>query len=373
MMHNSLSNGPGSRDRLDHRQQSRPLALETVVPFERDDPAGSAVRSTLETAVTRIVASAPDSRRGDKDAIHRVRTSIRRLRSELRAFKELVDGPWRERLEVELKWLAGLLGGVRNLDILMDRLRKYARKQEQRDSSAFALAPFFPAIQARRTDVAQALNNALDGDRYRSLLDTLRGAAEHPPLLDPARLSCRTVLPSAAAAAWRRLKKVARRLRPSDPVETFHELRKRAKRVRYTAELAAPVLRRREIRAAHRFIRLTTRIQDLLGEHQDAIDTTREIEEVLAQHADAPAFLQAAESLLNSQRKSAGSARNDFFELWDKLDRKKLRRWMKKQTGSKTKAGREPSAGQVAAPVRSASSANPRALRHTATLSARPR
>ena len=64
-------------------------------------------------------------------------------------------------------------------------------------------------------------------------------------------------------------------------VDSF-ELRKRAKRVRYTTELVAPVLRRRDTRAVRSFIRLTTRIQDILGEHQDAIDTSREIEQVLA-------------------------------------------------------------------------------------------
>ena len=39
--------------------------------------------SALQTAVSRIEASDPEARRGDGDGIHRLRTSIRRLRSEL--------------------------------------------------------------------------------------------------------------------------------------------------------------------------------------------------------------------------------------------------------------------------------------------------
>ena len=108
-------------------------------------------------------------------------------------------------------------------------------------------------------------------------------------------------------------------------------MRKCAKRARYTAELIAPVLHRRDARAAGRFIRLTTQIQDTLGEHQDAIDATREIEHALAGHADDPAFVQAAESLLETQRKTARAARAEFFKIWEKLDRKKSRRWMKTQ------------------------------------------
>jgi len=273
----------------------------------------------------------PEARRGDREGIHRLRTSIRRLRSELRALEDVVDQSWRERTEGELKWLAGLLGGVRDLDILMERLRKAAPTPEPDRSGAGALAPLFPAIQARRALAARALNDALESDRYRRLVDSLKEAAEHPALLDAASVPCRVSLPPAAGVAWRRLKKAARGLCPSDPVERFHELRKRAKRARYTTELVAPVLRRRAARAAGRFIRLTTQIQDTLGEHHDAIDAIGEIRRALAAHADDPAFVQAAESLLESQRKIARGTRAEFFKTWAKLDRKKSRRWMKTQ------------------------------------------
>ena len=84
-------------------------------------------------------------------------------------------------------------------------------------------------------------------------------------------MPCRSAMPPLAAAAWRRLRKCGRALRPSDPDEAFHEVRKRAKRARYTAEMVAPILRGDDARGARRFIRGATRIQDILGEHQDAI------------------------------------------------------------------------------------------------------
>jgi CHAD domain-containing protein len=313
--------------------------MDSSPRFEPDDPAGHAVLSALQTAVSRIAASDPEARRGDREGIHRLRISIRRLRSELRALEDLVDRPWREQAEGELKWLAGTLGNVRNLDVLLETLRKAVSRPERDSSGAGALAPLFPALQARRADAARALNEALKSDRYRSLLDALREAAERPALQDAAGVSCRASLPPAAAAAWRRLKKAARGLRPSEPVEDFHELRKRAKRARYTTELIAPVLRRRAARAARRFIRLTTQIQDTLGEHQDTIDTTREIQHALAGHVDDPAFVQAAESLLETQRETARVAQAKFFKIWEKLDRKKSRRWMKTQRKAKAGSG----------------------------------
>ena len=73
-------------------------------------------------------------------------------------------------------------------------------------------------------------------------------------------------------------KSAARDLRPGDADEDFHEARKRAKSARYTAELIAPLLGRRAARGAGEFIRLTTKLQDTLGEHQDALITLGELE-----------------------------------------------------------------------------------------------
>jgi CHAD domain-containing protein len=80
-----------------------------------------------------------------------------------------------------------------------------------------------------------------------------------------------------------------------------------------------------------------TQIQDTLGEHQDAVIAALEIEHSLDAHRDDPPFVQAANSLIESEREKAEAARQSFFKVWDKLDRKKTRRWMK--ISPKVKAG----------------------------------
>jgi CHAD domain-containing protein len=307
------------------------LLSESIPPLLPDDPVRNAVVSALQSAVLRIEASDVETRRGDGEAIHRLRTSIRRLRSELLALKDFVDQPWRAQIEDELKWLGGLLGGVRDLDILMARLRKSRPSWEEDGSGAGVPVSLFPALRARRAQAAQALDDALASDRYRSLLVALRRAAERPALRNAANEACSVSLPRAAATAWRRLKKAARDLRPSHPdEEALHEVRKRAKRARYTAELVAPVLRRGE-GGARRFIKLTTQIQDALGEHQDAMVAVQEIQNAVAAHADDHALVQSAESLIQTEHESARAARALFFKIWEKLDRKKSQRWMKTQ------------------------------------------
>jgi CHAD domain-containing protein len=303
------------------------------------DHVGNAVVSALAGAVSRIAASDLEARRAEGEGIHRLRTSTRRLRSELHAFRDLVDPRWRESLERELKWLAGLLGGVRDLDVVLARLRKAASTPDDRD--ARALTRLFRSLEARHGVAAKDLQSAMRSERYRALQETLKQAIEQPVLLDAAWEPCRTALPPLAIAAWNKLKNCARELRPSDPDEEFHEVRKRAKRARYTAELIAPVLHHRSARSAARFIRLTTQVQNTLGEHQDAIVAGQAIDRQLAEHPDDPGFVEAASQLLETQKAAAQTARTAFFTVWDKLDRKKSRRWMKIESKANAKAKAE--------------------------------
>ncbi len=118
-------------------------------------------------------------------------------------------------------------------------------------------------------------------------------------------------------------------LRPTDPDEPFHKTRKLAKRARYTAEMIAPILGRSTAKGIRRFIRATIRVQDTLGEHQDARVAGQEIATMLAAHPEDSEFARVARQLLDTQNDAAQAARTRFFQEWDKLDRKKLRRWMK--------------------------------------------
>ena len=174
--------------------------------------------------------------------------------------------------------------------------------------------PFLRHLEARREQTARALNAALRSDRYRGLMTCLERAAERPALADAASEPCCSALPAVAASAWRRLKKLGRGLESSDPDADFHELRKRAKRVRYTAELIAPIMGRRAARAAAGFIRLLTQIQDTLGEHQDAVVAAGEIELVLAENDHDPAFVRAAKSLLASEHDKADRRAGIVFQ-----------------------------------------------------------
>ncbi len=309
---------------------------ELISRVKPRDPAGRAIVVTLCTALSRIAAHQTEAGRGESEGVHRLRAAVRRLRSELGALKDFVEPVWQEQLEVELKWLAGLLGDLRDLDILLARLREASSKYETPEVERPALSPLLKGLERRRRRATKAVSAALEMERYRALIATLERAVEDPPLEKSAGEACRVALPGPAMASWHRLRKAARDLRDEDPEEEFHEARKRAKSARYAAELIAPLLGRRAARGSTEYIRLTTRVQDALGEHQDALITAGELEGALSEHSDDSALVERAGQLLQDQRERARAARARFFKIWSRLDRKKFRRWMKEGHAAKS-------------------------------------
>ena len=308
-------------------------------------PAAELIRSALKGAIARLQAADPEARRGEPEGVHRLRTSTRRLRSELRTVSDLVDREWGEYLEQELKWLAAELGSVRDLDILCQWLH-LAASPVTGDCRVSAspcttaqddlLAPFYLALRERHSQNSRALGEALQGERYRDLLASLAAAIESPTLKDDAWEPCRRALPPLAAATWRQLKKVGREPRAGQSGRGLSPGPQTRQARRYAAELIAPALGSRTVKQAQRFIRLTTQLQDILGEHQDAIVAATELQRFLARNPHDQKLAHRVHEVLETQHQAAQATRAKFFDVWKKLDRKKSLRWfkLKKKAGA---------------------------------------
>jgi CHAD domain-containing protein len=205
-------------------------------------------------------------RRGDQGAVHKTRVASRRLRSTLRTFAPMFNAEQATRLDEELRWYAGLLGEVRDAQVMYRRLTGMIADLD--DSTR--LGPVQGRVDLHlRGQIAkswQVLGEEMTGDRYLALLDAVSSWVQRSPLT-----------PKASKRA-RRLKryidrvdrKVARRLRRanrSGAAEALHATRKAAKRARYAAE-AAPVTLGKK--AAKKQVKRYRKLQDVLGEHQDS-------------------------------------------------------------------------------------------------------
>ncbi|MGH2750055.1 MAG: CHAD domain-containing protein [Actinomycetota bacterium] len=298
---------------------------EVVLPkkVSPKEQAGRAVQGSLAAGTYRMVANDPGTRLGYEESVHQMRVAARRLRSDLRTFRPLVDEDWARSLETELKWVADALGEVRDLDVMQARLRKAGGGMED------SLVPLFEAMDHKHDDARDRLLQALRAPRYVGLLDRLVEACRDPRLTVVAtEQSCAEALPPLVSGAWRKLARRARSLRPGDPDEDFHRVRILAKRARYAAEAVAPSLGNKVGRQARNFAARCTAVQDVLGMLQDAVVSAGMVRHLAHEHPQDGPFNLALGRLLERQEHSTRAAKQAFPEVWDSMDRPKKLEWL---------------------------------------------
>jgi CHAD domain-containing protein len=221
----------------------------------------------------------------------------------------------------ELRWLGDALGGARDTDVLLERLRARSAALPASDRPGGAVV--IGALEQADKEAHVAVLEALRSDRYAAVLEALVEAAGSPPLTLEAEEAEATTLPGLVQGPFRALVKSVRDA-GSDPAdEDLHRIRIQAKRARYAAEAVAPAVGG----DAERFAEVAEELQRVLGEHQDAVVAERWLREWVVQGASTDAAF-AAGSIAGLERAAADASRADWRRAWRRLDDPKLRRWM---------------------------------------------
>ena len=190
------------------------------------------------------------------DAVHQMRVTTRKIRSLLQASPDSFGLAADTSILDELRELADVLGEARDAEVLAERYRGALDKLP----SKLARGP----IQHRLVDGAEQRYQAglrhslaaMRSPRYFRLLDALETLVTTTP--DPGSG------PVAVAAAGKKVRKAAnaaRRAADDDLDEAIHRIRKRAKRLRYTAAAMG----------AKKVSKRAKKVQSLLGDHQDCV------------------------------------------------------------------------------------------------------
>jgi len=280
---------------------------------------GGLVSAVASTAARMMIELAPALRgaTGVVD-VHQARVEVRRFRARTRALRPLLDRPWLEDADADMKWFGDLLGKVRDADVLSEDLERLAAALPELDF--FAGRELLGGLRVERAAARSALVAAVDSDRYRDLVDRLLAAAVDPPLGaassedDPAE----QVLPALLTKQWRRLchDVAATTVDPSNGA--LHEARKGAKKLRYAAEMAEAAVGA----PAHRLVKAGRRLQRILGEVHDAATAETWLRNRVLE-LDSLAAAVAAGELIARERAGYLDNRDRWPEAW----RKARRQW----------------------------------------------
>ena len=185
------------------------------------------------------------------DAVHQMRVAVRRLRSTLATYRRLLDREVTEPIRDELKWLGGVLGAVRDAEVI----RSYLAGVVDEQPPSLVIGRVGLRIEATTTkqhdDAHRQALAELSSVRYLDLmaaLEHLTEAIRGERAKRPARAQLRKEIRRAHRRMRRHLDAALAGDRPSE--QEFHDVRKAAKRARYAAETALPVYGKRAAKYA---------------------------------------------------------------------------------------------------------------------------
>ncbi len=279
------------------------------------------LRAAISRSTARLFAHDPGVRLGgDDEDVHQARVATRRMRSDLRTFRRALDPGWDESLREELKWLGGLLGAVRDTDVLLDAARS--------DGSRSCPTPMPRRATACSTSSAPRARRARDellagmrSERYLALIDRLLAASRAVPVsTDGADFELE--LGELVEKPWKKLRDAVHDLDDDPPDPELHAVRIRAKRARYAAEAVAPAVGK----SAKRFASAVEEVQEVLGDHQDAVVAGQWLRDHVPAGDGGAAFV--AGQLVLVEAAEADASREAWPSAWKAAKRSKLRGWM---------------------------------------------
>ncbi|WP_246523561.1 CYTH and CHAD domain-containing protein [Neoroseomonas eburnea] len=255
------------------------------------------------------------------EGVHQTRVALRRLRSVFRVFRAATDGPALRGIDARFREVLAVLGPARDWDVFVAGVGRdvaAAFPEEKR------IAALLRAAEARRREAYAAVMAMLEGQPWRLLLldalgtlltrawraeATVEGLAA---LDEPVREFGRGILDR----RWSRLRRAGEEFETLS-AEELHELRLDGKRLRYAAEVFAPIF---GAKAGRRFLRRVAALQEGLGVANDAA-----VARGLARSLTVPgngARAWAVGVLEGWCEARVAVHRGDAFAAWDRLSGK---------------------------------------------------
>lgn len=241
------------------------LEPDVLVPDLPADPtAHDVIHRAIARSVRQLILQLPVAVLGtDERGVHQARVATRRLRSDLRTFKPMVDRAWAAELSEGVAALAKALGQVRDADVLAPLLR--SALADRTDITADAGDKILAHLATCRSQALEELGNHLDRPETVALLDQLVMAAASPATNEQSQEPAKAVLAKPVDRRWQKLSRAVGGLGPNPKPEKLHDVRLLAKRTRYATKAVAPGFGPKTAQ----FAKNLAALQDTLGDLND--------------------------------------------------------------------------------------------------------
>jgi CHAD domain-containing protein len=273
--------------------------------------------ATLQRELAGFVAARPQrASQPTPDEVHDLRVAARRMRVALKLFRRLLPSVAASRLRNDLRTFARALGEVRDLDVYMENFRGYAHDMSPETRNQLGAYELY--LRRERAEARNRMSAVFASSRYAALVEAATKLVANGPNAGALRrwrsLSIRTGVRQSLRKSVGAVRKLGQRLVSRATPRELHALRIRAKRLRYELEFFSPVYP-----ALRRPAAAVKKLQELLGEHQDAHEATARLRRYSAalRKQDAAAVLPPAlAELRRGQLRLARGVRTKFAAQW---------------------------------------------------------
>ena len=223
-----------------------------------------------------FLAHEPGTRIGeDPEELHDMRVATRRMRAAMKIFEDSLPARTRA-FRDSLKWVAGALGEVRDIDVQLGHLESWVSDAAPDDREP--LLALRAVLEGQRAKARKAMLRTLDSRRYAKLVASFADFLDKGPSRRAlaARRPIMEAAPDLVRKPYRKVRKLGDPLTAESSAEEYHELRKKGKRLRYALEFLSGIYGEQ----TKEFIKPLKDLQDVLGDHQDAEVATSHLREL---------------------------------------------------------------------------------------------
>jgi triphosphatase len=293
---------------------AEPVALDPMMSVE------AALQEIGRACLAQLLHNEAAALAMEPEGVHQMRVAVRRIRSAISSFKELLPAADRRRVSGELAWIVDILGRARNLDAFGTDLLQPARAALSRDAGIDYLAA---ALDRERKAAYERVERAIHSERHAAGMLRLShwfetrgwrdGPAERSALLSS---PIGELAPRMVDRRWRELRKRSKRFgRLTAPQR--HKLRIAAKKLRYTMELLGSLFDEDDLQ---KFMKRLKRLQDDLGYAND-VRVARDILPELCARARRSPMARAGARLLGWHEQALAKGARKLRKRLNRLNR----------------------------------------------------